>query len=367
MRAVAVVFISIFLGFLRTDQRIARYDFPVVKYNLGRVMVYGRIVDETVSFSKGSEPIKYIVVDVDEIEALNKNSVFARDKHFRIPKKLRIKLLNPREVITLGHSTIETYLMPIDSKKFDSDFDFQMHFYFGKIGGIGYRGIVKNVDRPNSSPYRRTLTAKINRFRFAMAERLMSIRRGFSTGIIATIVTGWKNLNNRELLDLINSSGLAHILSISAVHFIVISQLIILLTKNTMYISGKINSKFGVYKISALVSIFVNSAYMMVCGFSLSTVRAYIMNLIDNGSILLDRFNSPLRSLMFTMLLMVSLKPELVLTAGFYMSFLSSMVIIALTDYYYIYRDNSDEQSHNYSIISIDSLKIGFFISLSLE
>jgi competence protein ComEC len=370
IKAVAAMVLFVALGFLRTDRRIAKYDFPVIKYNLGKVVVYGNVADEMVSFSKNSGPIKYIVVDVDRIEAINEDSTFANDRHFKNPRKVRIKLLDPKEKITYGYSAIETILMPIDRKKFDSDFDFQLHFYFNQIGGVGYRGIIKNVDYDHNFPHKKTFISKLNRFRFTMAKRIMSIRRGFSTGIIATVITGQKNLNDEKLLKLINFSGIAHIMSISGIHFVIISQLVLLLVKNILYEFRKINPTFyvpNVYKVSAVISMAANFVYLLIGGFSLSSLRAYIMSLVNGGSVLLDRFNSPLRSLMFTMLSMIFFRPELVLTSGFYMSFITPMVIVAFMEYYYIHRNCNDDQSHNNAIMSLEKLKVGFFVSISIE
>jgi competence protein ComEC len=354
------------LGFLRANKHIAKYDFPTVKYNLGRVLIYGDIEDEILNFSGNGDPLKYIVVNVDRIEAINKNGAFARDSKFKFPQKVRVKLRNPREEIKFGPSQVEATLVPIEGKKFGSEFDLQMYFYFRKIGSTGYGGVIKKQGEEVATVGRRrqTFRQRINEFRRKLAVRIISVRQSLSTNMIATILTGYRGLVNRDLMKLINNLGLASTLSVSSVHMLILSQAVLLVLKEILDKFNALASEFNVYKISAAISLLINSLYLLVGGFSISSVRAYTINVINLFSIMLDRFNNPLRSVMFSMFGMILIRPDLLFRIGFYMSFISSLVMIAFVNYYYTHE--VDEQMHFRSGFT-ESLRTNFIISLLIE
>ncbi|MDR2777462.1 MAG: ComEC/Rec2 family competence protein [Rickettsiales bacterium] len=359
-----IIFTFFFLGFLRADRHIARYDFPMVKYNLGRVLIYGDIENEVVSITKDGRRLKYIIVSVDRIEAINKNSAFARDGNFKPPRKVRIRLQNPEEEVALGSALVEANLIPIESKKFSSDFDLQMYFYFKKIGATGYGGLVGKRTDSSDGQRKMTIGQAISRFRINMAMRIMSVRKGLSTNMIATILTGHRGLVDKHLMKLINNLGLASTLSISSVHMLILSQIILVILKETLFKSSQLILRFNVYRISALVSLLINSLYYLVSGFSISTTRAYIINVIGLMSIILGRFNSPVRSVMFAMFAMIFVRPDLLFRIGFYMSFISSLVMIAFVDYYYIH--GAVDRMYFRSGL-LENLKVSFIISLLIE
>jgi competence protein ComEC len=343
----AIVLIFTFSGLLRANRHIAKYSYPTVGYNLGRVLVRGNIEEEIIKYSKDGELLKYIVLDVDGIEAIDRKSSFARDRSFKPPRKVRIKLLDGGEKIIFGRATVETSLTPIESKKFSSDFDLQTYFYFRKIGALGYRGVIKNVEERGAK--NSSLGRRIGDLRLRMARRITSVRPGPATDMIAVVLTGQKNLAGANLMKLINYLGLNHILSISAMHMVIISSMILTAIRKIVFRFKKSAMRYNILKISACISLAVNSLYLIVGGFSVATVRAYIVNSINLAATLLDRFNSATRAVMLAALIVVFSRPDMVFRIGFHMSFLSSLAMTAFVDYYYVYRivDDRDKFKKN--------------------
>lgn len=359
LRLVIIALSFIIFGILRTDRYIEKYNFPTIKYNLGKVLVYGTASEEIIKLTKENTINRYLIIDIDKIEPINKKSRFAKDTNFKNPKKLRIKMNNFDGIINFESVIIEANILPIQNKYFESNFDLPMYFYFKKIGGLGYRGrIISNSW--NNNP---TFKQKINTMRFNMAQRIIGIRNSLSTNLLAIILTGQKNLTNKKVLGIIENSGLSHILSISGLHMIILTNIIIFITKEIFFLFKNFPLKYNVYKISAVISLFINSFYLIIGGFSISSLRAYIMSTLTLIGILIDRFSNPLRAIMFTMLIMIFAKPNFVFRTGFYMSFMPSIAILAFIDYYYIYKISNG----NYKNTPGEYLKLSIIVSSIVE
>ena len=355
-----ILFLS--LGSFRTNIYINNYKYPEINYNIGKVRITGKIVDKLLKIQSNSNLLRYITIDVDSIEPINKNSKFSKDNNFRKPKFIRIKMLDNID-IEYGTVLIEANVLPIQNKNFDSDFDLQMYFYFKKIGGIGYNGkIIKYLEKTNKL----TLKQKLSDFREKIAIKILSNRKnGLSINLLSVIMIGQRNLADKNMLEIMNKSGLSHIMSISGLQMMILTYFVIFFTKQIFCLHYDSFNRYNVYKISAIFSIFINTLYMILVGFNISSTRAYIMNIIMLIGILLDRFNSPIRSLMFAMFIMVLVKPNIIYRSGFYMSFLSSMAIISFINY--IYTDKYEESNYYknglYGYVKM-SITISFIIEL---
>lgn len=335
LKYLSLIIIFMLLGIIRSYRHINNYKYPEITYNLGKVKVIGNISSKMLKFQDNGELTRYITIEVESIEPLNKNSKFSKDVNFKNPRFLRIKMSDNYDII-YGRAEIEANLLPIQNKDFDSSFDLQMYFYFKKIGGLGYNGkIIKYLEENTKLTIGQTLT----NFREKIASRILAIKKdSLSMNLLTVIVTGQRNLANKDMLEIMNKSGLSHIMSIVGLQLLVLTSIIIFLVKRVFAFYNNAFLRYDVYKISAIISIFINSFYLLLGGLNISSTRAYLMNIITLIGILLDRFTNPLRSIMFTMFIMVFTKPDLVYRAGFYMSFLSSITIIAFMDYRYIYK-----------------------------
>lgn len=362
IRYLSIICIFISLGLFRSYNHINNYKYPDVKYNLGKVQIIGKIDDKMLKFQDNGELSRYITVEIESIKPINKNSRFSKDKDFKDPKFLRIKMFDNGNV-EYGKVQIEANVLPIQNKNFDSDFDLQMYFYFKKIGGLGYNGkILKYLEKQDKL----TIKQLLSNFREKVAIRILSVKKdSLSMNLLSIIITGQRNLANKDMLKIMNKSGLSHIMSISGLHMVILTFAIVFIIKQIFSLYNNAFIRYNVYKVSAVVSIFVNTFYILLSGFSISSTRAYIMNIIMLIGILLDRFNSPLRSIMFTMFIMVFVKPNLIYRAGFYMSFLSSIAIIAFIDYYYIYKYNESNYIEKNNFLK--NLKVALIISVIIE
>ncbi len=355
-RIITIILIFILLGYLRTEQIIKKYNFPIIDRSLGKVKITGFVEKEIISVNKK----KTVVVLVDKIEPLNDKKLFLKNG---VPKKLKITLSNSNQKINLSKIVLIAYIFPIEKKIIYSDFDNRRYLYFQEIGGIGYRGEVLF----NNEPKKLTIKQKIDVLRNRIAERILNIRPySKSVGIIAILLTGQKNLADKQTVENINMSGLAHILAISGLHMMTLILFILYLSNWILMRSEKIILNYNIQKISIIIALIVSVFYLLLSGMSVSAVRAYIMSTVLMFSFIIGRFNTSLRSVMFTMFIFVFIKPFIIFSAGFQMSFMAVISLITASEYY---NKNIIKEDMNFYKISKYKRYIitGFILSLAAE
>lgn len=325
---ISIVLFFMAAGAIRTDRYISNHNFPTIKYNLGKVRLEGIITEK---FSRMADNADYIVLEVERMEALNKNSRFAGDKTFQIPKKIRIKLASPSENVQMGRAVVEANIIPLENKYFDSDFDLKMYFYFKDIGGLGYGGrVLENV--PNA---RLTTLQKISMVRDRMAMNMVRTHPTSSTRLLVALLTGRKNILDSETIKILDNSGLNYLLSANGLHVATLTLMTAIICKNISYFLRKIPFCSSHIKIFAISSLLLNSLLLCFRNFTVSSARVYLMNSMALFALLLDRFYDPLRALMFSTLLIIFAKPHLLFHSGLYLSFAPTLAILAFLRHRY--------------------------------
>ena len=329
--------IFILLGYVRTHYFIKTYSYNTVKYPLGLVKIYGSIKKEIINKKFDGSYNKEIIVKVDKIKRL-KNNKFIR----KVPYLLKIRLQNFNEKILLGKVILTATVFPIQEKYFQSDFDFKRDMYFKGIGGIGYKGKIIANQQTNNDKI--SLMQKINILRNNIAQKIINVRQDTpSTSIIAVLLTGQKNLADKQAVEYMNYSGLSHLLSISGLHMMTLIGLSIFIIKWLLLRTEYFALHHNVFKISATISLIINFIYLLLSGSSVSAIRAYIMSVILLISIIINRFNTALRSVMFVMFVTAFVKPYIVFNVGFQMSFMAVIGLVSCVECYYKYKQNKDK------------------------
>lgn len=153
-----------------------------------------------------------------------------------------------------------------------------------------------------------------------------------SAPFIMSIVTGERQLLTKDVRDAFNSTGLAHILSISGTHFGLLFiilfgsfRLIIkvlpypILSRLTLYITPS--------QIAAIASIPFIIGYLALSAMSVPSIRAFIMISLFLIGLLIGRKGFWLNSLLFAGLIIVLIHPEAILDLSFQLSFMAVLCI----------------------------------------
>jgi competence protein ComEC len=125
-------------------------------------------------------------------------------------------------------------------------------------------------------------------------------------------------------------SGLAHLLSISGVHMVLVGGIVFFIIRFLWPLIEPLALRVPSVKAAAFGAIVACTLYFAISGMEVATQRAFIIALIGFGAKLFDRPALSLRSLAVALAVVVLYQPEAVVTPGFQMSFAASGALIAL-------------------------------------
>ncbi|RJQ38270.1 MAG: DNA internalization-related competence protein ComEC/Rec2 [Nitrospiraceae bacterium] len=153
-----------------------------------------------------------------------------------------------------------------------------------------------------------------------------------SGALISAITTGQRGNMSEGLKDAFNSTGLAHVLSISGTHFGIFSVLLFglfrlaikflpysLLQRITLYVTPSQGA--------AALSLPFMFAYLALSGWSIPAVRSFIMISLFLMGLLIGRKRFWLNSLLFAAFVIVLWNPEALFSLSFQLSFLAVLFI----------------------------------------
>jgi len=128
----------------------------------------------------------------------------------------------------------------------------------------------------------------------------------------------------QSLQKKLNLAGISHIIAISGMHIVVISNLLLALFSAF---------RFRRAKAAGLALIFIG-LFIALTGFSASAVRAGLMGSLFLLAPVLGRSSDSLRSILLAGLIMAAFNPFLIYDIGFQLSFLASLGIIFLNGFF---------------------------------
>ena len=159
-----------------------------------------------------------------------------------------------------------------------------------------------------------------------------------SGSLVSAITTGHRGNMSDGLKDAFNSTGLAHILSISGTHFGIFSVLLFGLFRLVI--------KFLPYSLLQRITLYVTPsqgaavlclpfmlAYLALSGWSIPAVRSFIMISLFLIGLLIGRKRFWLSSLLFAAFVIVLWNPEALFSLSFQLSFLAVLFIGFSIDY----------------------------------
>ncbi len=150
--------------------------------------------------------------------------------------------------------------------------------------------------------------------------------------VASAIVGGKRNYIEYKLNQAFLRIGAAHFLAVSGFHLAILALFIWVITRS-----------LGVYyKYSAGIVLLISILYMVLTGARPATVRSAIMVGVFCVGIILGRETKIINVILFSGLMMLTINPAQLFSAGFQLSFVSLIGIILLTDKIYKFLFSED-------------------------
>ena len=261
---------------------------------------------------------------------LNSISIIQNDQEYSYSGKLQCELENMKTaMITAGAVTEEEQSLKIGQQIIlegtfshfaaatnPGEFDVQAYYTAKGIGGRVRKSQILAVGEKYSF-----LREKLYGFRQVLHDRLTEVFPAKEASVMQTLLLGEKDKLDRDVKELYQKNGIAHILSISGLHITLLGMGLYRLLK-----------RLGVpVRVAAAGGAVGLLLYGMMVGMSVSASRAIGMYLLQMLGIFVGRTYDMLTGLGLMALLLVLQEPERLFDVSFLMSFGAVLGICILT------------------------------------
>ncbi|WP_161140069.1 ComEC/Rec2 family competence protein [Propylenella binzhouense] len=244
-----------------------------------------------------------------------------------LPRSVRVSLRPGAELPPLG-TRIEArlLLMPVPGPSVPGGYDPRRAAFFDGIGASGFAlGDWRGAGEAGW-PGPRLLVAEIRR---RAVDRILGIAPGEAGAVAAALLVGERGGLSDATKESLQRSGLAHIISISGLHMMLVAGTAFFLVRAFLALSPALALGRPIRGWAAVAALVVATAYLAISGGSVATVRAYVMAAIIFLAVIAGRPALSMRNIALAAFVVIALEPESVLEPGFQMSFAAVVALIA--------------------------------------
>ena len=241
-----------------------------------------------------------------------------------VPDKLRLTWYYPGQIVKAGQAwTLPVRLKPPHGTFNPGGFDYERWLLLEGIGATGYvRG------KPEPKLLENTAAnISLSAWRQHIAEQLGQLLVcSKSLGMIKALTIGDGNSLSPQQWEIFRQTGTTHLMVISGSHIGLIAGLVYLLINRLWAWTGVL--AWSSQKVAALIAMLVALFYAGLTGFSVPAQRSALMIAIAMVAIVQQRNTRPYHVLAVALFAVLLADPLVVLSAGFWLSFIAVSLII---------------------------------------
>ncbi len=244
-----------------------------------------------------------------------------------IPRRVRVSLhgaqgfLDPEPGMRIA---VTAFLSGPEGPVEPGGFDFRRMSWFRGIGAVGYARTPALALAPADH------ALPVHRLRRAIYTAVQDQIAGEAGAFAAAITTGDRSAMGRETLEALRASNLAHLLAISGLHMGLLVGFVFSSVRLSLAVVPRIGQSIDARRIAAVVALIAGAFYLALSGGAVSTSRAFVMVTVMLGAIIAGRRALTLRAVAVAALILLLLKPETLVEAGFQMSFAATTALVAV-------------------------------------
>ncbi len=245
-----------------------------------------------------------------------------------LPDRVRISLHGGGAAPEPGARVMTTaHLSPPQGPVEPGGFDFRRHAWFRQLGAVGYTRVPLLIaERPGNS----FAGLRVFSLRMEISSRIRSVLPGDVGGFAAAVTTGDRSGVSKAALEALRSSNLAHLLAISGLHMGLLVGFVFAGLRLVFASIPFVALRWPIRKIAAVGALVVAACYLAMSGGNVATERAFVMVAVALGALLVDRRALSLRAVAVAALIVLTLRPEALLSPGFQMSFAATTALVAV-------------------------------------
>lgn len=247
----------------------------------------------------------------------------------KIPRRIRLSVrLKNTTPPNLGDTvTVLAKLHPPSRPVMPGAMDFQRFYFFQKIGAIGFALKPPIVNEQDAD------TLPVEHMRQDISEKIHSMVEPRSGAIVSALMTGERAAIAEDDWLALRASGLAHIISISGLHVVMVATPIFFMVRLFLAAIPFLALHYPIKKFAAFAALIGCLLYISLIVPSVPSTRAMMMTGIMLVAIMLDRSPISMRLICFTAAVILLLSPESIWGASFQMSFAAVTLLIAFAEW----------------------------------
>ncbi len=299
-------------GFILAGVRAHTVAAPVLSWRY-----YGPIEGRVVAIDRSASDALRVTLDQVRLEGVDGDSR---------PQRARLSLHGGDVALAPGQRIMTTgHLSPPQGPVEPGGFDFRRHAWFQSLSAVGYTRVPVLIISPQDA-----VGVRVAAWRMSVSDHVRSLLPGEVGGFAAAVTTGDRSGMGQETLSTLRASNLAHLLAISGLHMGLLTGFVFLTLRIALSALPMIALRWPVRKLAAVGALIAAVIYLMLSGGNVATERAFIMASVMLVAILIDRRAISLRAVAVAALIVLSLRPETLLSPGFQMSFAATTALVAV-------------------------------------
>ncbi|MCZ2204182.1 ComEC/Rec2 family competence protein [Bartonella sp. A05] len=221
-------------------------------------------------------------------------------------------------------------LRALSGSVYPGSYDFSFHNYFKGIGAQGmYLGKPVKISVPQPDTILGIASQKIENLRMKMTQRILTGIGGKAGDVSAALITGERSGISNDTNEALRKSGLAHVLSISGLHMVLLSGMVFIVIRSFFALFPVVSSYYSAKKFAAIVALIITAFYLVLSGAAIAAQRSFVMIAVMLFAILCNRSSLTMRNFAIAGLITLAIRPHEILNPGFQMSFSATAALIA--------------------------------------
>ncbi|MGE0211842.1 MAG: ComEC/Rec2 family competence protein [Parvibaculaceae bacterium] len=324
----ASLFTAVLLaGFVLAKARTEAVRAPVLGATTGAVTVAGTVED----LAKARRGMLRLTIGVDRIDGVVREAW---------PERVQVTSRKSENPLRVGDFvTLKVRLAPPEGPVEPGAYDPAIGSWFKGVGASGF-----TFERPVVDPARAergwSWRAGVEDVRSGIARRVSAALPALQAGVATALITGERADIPEKVNNDLRASGLYHILSISGLHMSLVGGTAFWLIRALLALSPALALRRPIKKWAAAGSLLVAFAYLLISGADVPTQRSFLMLAVMALAVMLDRPAFSMRNVALAALAILIFEPEAVLSAGFQMSFLAVIGLVAFYEHYSAWRQS---------------------------
>jgi competence protein ComEC len=316
---VALAFTALATGFALMRVTAWERDAPMLQRHLGPVAVTGRVVDIDL-MEKGWR----IIIEADPLPELD-----PADQ----PRRLRVHIPQSSDELNPGDRVgLKAMLHPAPAQIVPGGRDFQRELYFAGIGGVGYA--FGAAHRTAGSEGEGGWREDLRQLRTEMTRRIAAVLPDWTGGVASALITGKRGTIKEEVKQAFRDSGLSHLLAIAGLHLGLVGAFVFFAVRGGLALIPPVALRYPIKKIGAGVTLIALACYLLISGAAIPTQRAFVMNGLVFGAIMIDRLRISMRVCALAAMVVLIMDPSVLVGVSFQMSFGAVVALIAVYETY---------------------------------